>query len=217
MVIKMVMIENNDASVGIDLIFAIVLLMSAVMMAILIMPTLSGEDRDWRIKQYMVTTRATDNLVQDTGEEGWENSWKVNYSNITKIGFLYVHDDKKIQKVLDKTKIDVLMISYTDNQTGAIWWEFPRNDTSREERRNATRALGLEGYNFYMQLHPVGLNLFNSTILDANVRRVNGTSLDTTSVVDRYVYIIDPHSDDQIKYIKYDNEAVHYRLNIWVW
>lgn len=213
----MVMIENNDASVGIDLIFAIVLLMSAVMMAILIMPTLSGEDRDWRIKQYMVTTRATDNLVQDTGEEGWENSWKVNYSNITKIGFLYVHDDKKIQKVLDKTKIDVLMISYTDNQTGAIWWEFPRNDTSREERRNATRALGLEGYNFYMQLHPVGLNLFNSTILDANVRRVNGTSLDTTSVVDRYVYIIDTHSDDQIKYIKYDNEAVHYRLNIWVW
>lgn len=211
------MIENDDASVGIDLIFAIVLLMSAVMMAILIMPTLSGEDRDWRIKQYMVTTRATDNLVQDTGEEGWENSWKVNYSNITKIGFLYVYDDKKIQKVLDKTKIDVLMISYIDNQTGITWWEFPGTGASREERRNATRALGLEGYDFYMQLHPVGLNLFNSTFLDTNVRRINGTGLDTTSVVDRYVYVIDPDSDDQIKYIKYDNEAVHYRLNIWVW
>ncbi len=210
-------LDDSGMVVGIDFMVAIVLLISAVMMAIMIMPAVSHEDRDWRIKQYMTTTRATDILVQDTGEEGWEGNWT---SNVTKIGFLYVDDITGVAmlKVLDLNKVMALMEpGYTDNTTGTTWWEFPNYSIPRNVRDNVASSLGLERYNFYMQLHPVGLNNFNSTPLDANLRAQKGISYDTVTVVDRYVYIMNPSSPDLIKYLKYDGKAIHYRLNMWVW
>jgi len=214
--------RDEGVALNLDLMFAIVLLLAGVGMAILTMPTLSHEEKDWRINQYMAAMRATDNLVQDPGEPGWEASWvSGNYSSVKKIGFLYVDTDGKAkQKILNKTKIEALMgVGYVDNITRKPWWEFPNPSTNFEEQENAAKALGLEEYSFYMQLHPVALNLFNSTPLEANLtnRSMVPINNDTVSVVDRYVYIIDPSSSDEIKYIKYDNEAVHYRLNLWVW
>ncbi len=209
--------------VSLDLITALVLVIGAVIMAILIMPTLSHEDRDWRIKQYMTATRVTDALVQDEGNAGWETNWTPsNYANVTKIGFVYVDNGTVVRKVLNLIKIQALMgegyIDIETNTTGTntTWWEFPNPTTSKVERENATRALGLEGYNFYMQLHPIGLepDLFNSTPLQVNLTNHSKVPIsdDTVSVVDRYVYI-----KSNGEYIKYKNKAVHYRLNLWVW
>lgn len=205
--------KNERAIVSIDLMFALVLVMTTVMAAILFMTTFSHEERDWRAKQYMAATRATDNLVLSEGESGWEMNWSLgNYSNVTKIGFLYVDVDGNVMnKVLSEEKIMALMGSgYSNNGT---WWEFPNSTTTVAERENATRALGLEGYNFYMQLHPAE-SVFNFTPLKTNLNNyVTGLKINKAIAVDRYVYINDPTGN----YLEYNNEALHYRLNMWVW
>lgn len=224
-------IENDKAIANIDLMFAIVLVMGVVAMAILIMPTLSHEDREWRIRQYMTATRATDNLVQDAGSPlNWETKWNSNYSNVSKLGFLHVDTDGNAnKKVLNLTKIKALMgegyideTNITGNDTigtNTTWWEYPSYSTSREEKANATRALGLEGYNFYMRLYPVGLDRFNYSRLEINITNRSKVSMNenTASVVDRYVYINSSDASCKGGFVCYEYKTVHYRLNLWVW
>lgn len=216
------MIRNNDAITNIEVTFAITLLIGMAMVVSQMMPTISHEDRDWRIKQYMTVVRTTDSLVQDEGESGWEINFKNgNYSNV--IGLAYIGDNRIVKKVLDIEKVKTIMgKGYVDNSTGIVWWEFPYTDANITTRNNFARMLGLSGYNFYMQLHPVGLNCydslkcFDSVPLQTNLssRPIN---FDTVSIVDRYVYILDPSITGKIKYLKYDNDVVHYRLNVWIW
>ncbi len=207
--------KNTTAMVSIDLMMALVLLIAAVTLALMIMPSISHEDRDWRIKQYMAATRASDNLVQSTGDEGWENEWAgLNFSSVSIIGLIYVSNKGPKQKVLDYNKIIKLMGDpYKDNELS--WWEFPGPSTSRSERENASRALGLAEYNFYMQLHPVGLERtdFNSTVTEINLSEQT-INFDTATAIDRYVYI-----EDASGYLKdrYGQYTLHYRLDIWVW
>ncbi len=214
MVQDKIMEKNTSGIISIDLMVALVLLIAAVFLAIQIMPGLSHESRDWRIKQYMAATRASDNLVQSKGANLWENEWIANnYSNVSKIGFLYVGPDGALHKVLDERKVRALMgTPYVDN--GLSWWEFPNQSTTSSEKENAARALGLSDYNFYMQLHPVGLDQsdFNSTLPGLNLSK-KSINFDTVSVVDRYVYI--KNSNDH--YLIYNNYTLHYRLNLWVW
>jgi hypothetical protein len=208
--------RNDNASVTIDLMFAVVLVISAMLGALMIMPNISHEDRDWRIKQYMTATRATDNLVQNMGEPGWNEKWiSSNYSNVTNIGLVYSGANQDTtHKVLDEGKVKALMgPGYYSSGINVKWWDFPNSTTSTAERENATRALGLTGYDFYMQIHPVGQPLFNSTPLETNLSNVKETRLNTISVVDRYVYIKDSAGD----YLEFDSEVVHYRINMWVW
>jgi hypothetical protein len=208
--------RNDNASVTIDLMFAVVLVISAMIGALMIMPNISHEDRDWRIKQYMTATRATDNLVQNMGEPGWNEKWiSANYSNVTNIGLVYSGANQDTtHKVLDEGKVKALMgPGYYSSGINVKWWDFPNSTTSTAERENATRALGLTGYDFYMQIHPVGQPLFNSTPLETNLSNVKETRLNTISVVDRYVYIKDSAGD----YLEFDSEVVHYRINMWVW
>ena len=208
--------RNDNASITIDLMFAVVLVISAMIGALMIMPNISHEDRDWRIKQYMTATRATDNLVQNVGEPGWEYEWNsTNYSNVTNIGLVYsVGDQDTAHKVLDEEKVMALMgLGYNSSEIDVKWWEFPNSSTPMAERENATRALGLTGYDFYMQIHPVGQLQFNSTPLETNLSNVKETRLNTVSVVDRYVYI----KDSAGEYLKSNNKVIHYRINMWVW
>ncbi len=213
---------------SLDFMIAIVLVMAAVMLAILIMPSLSHEDKSWRIKQYMVATRASDNLVQDEGQIGWVANWtSSNYSKVTKIGFVYSGQPK----ILDRTKIDGMMARNVDVITGLPWWEFPNFskplNEQKIEQENATRALGLEGYDFYMRLYPVGLNKskFNYSSVEINLSDRSKVPMieNSASAVDRYVYINSSVPSCYLglgyeeKYICYDNKTVHYRLNLWVW
>lgn len=217
-------IENDSAALGIDFIAAIVLVITAVTMAIMVMPTLSHEDRDWRIKQYMTATRAADILVQDAGNpEEWKTDWMAkDYSNVMKIGFVYVDADNKANlKVLDSTKINALMSTQPDDGTGVLqWWEFPNFSKPRVQQEyevaNFTRILGLDGYNFYIQLHPVGVSKFNSTALDKNLGNRSKVQInyETASMIDRYVYI---HGSCEEGFFCYNGSTVHYRLNLWVW
>jgi hypothetical protein len=208
---------NDRGMVTIDLMVAIVLLLAAVLMAIQIIPTMSHEDRDWRNKQYMATTRATDNLVQDTGDFGWEGNWRY---SVTKIGLVYFDNNKTaMMKVLNSSKINALMGNGSlDINTSKRWWEFPNSSISETERDNAARSLGLEGYYFYLQLHPVGLEDFNSTPLINKLTDRSKVSINdyTVTVVDRYVYI--KNESDSCEYIcDNNNKTVHYRMNLWVW
>ncbi len=102
---------------------------------------------------------------------------------------------------------------YNSSEIDVKWWDFPYSNTSMAERENATRVLGLTGYDFYMQIHPVGQPLFNSTPLETNLSNVKETRLNTVSVVDRYVYI----KDSAGEYLKSNNKVIHYRINMWVW
>ncbi|MBC2699353.1 MAG: hypothetical protein HF976_13435 [ANME-2 cluster archaeon] len=219
--------RNDNASVTIDLMFAVVLVISAMIGALMIMPNISYEDRDWRIKQYMTATRATDNLVQNIGESKnaggpeWEDEWKSgNYSNVTNIGLVYsVGNQDTAHKVLDVAKVKALMgPGYNSSEINVKWWEFPNSSTPMAERENATRALGLTGYDFYMQIHPVGQLQFSSTPLETNLSNVNGARLNTVSAVDRYVYIKDPITGEYLKSNdNNNNKVIHYRINMWVW
>lgn len=215
MVQDKIMEKNTSGMISIDLMVALVLLIAAVFLAIQIIPALSHESRDLRIKQYMAATRSSDNLVQTKGANSWENEWIANnYSNVSKIGFMYIGPDGALHKVLDERKVRALMgTSYIDN--GLSWWEFPNTSTTSSQRDNASRALGLSGYDFYMQLHPVGLDKekFNSTLIETNIRNHN-MDFDKASEVDRYVYIKDPAGE----YLHdIDEKTLHYRLNLWVW
>lgn len=204
---------NDRGMVTIDLMIAIVLVLAAVLMAIQIMPSMSHEDRDWRNRQYMAITRATDNLVQDPGDPGWEGNWS---NSATKIGLVYVDDNNTVMmKVLNLSKIRALMGNGYKDINNNIWWEFPSFGISETDRDNAARSLGLEGYTFYMQIHPFGLENFNSTPLMNTLTDPGKVSINngTVTVVDRYVYI--KNGSDFIR----DNngKTVHYRLNLWVW
>lgn len=195
--------KDDSATVNLDLMFAFILFISMVTMAYYIMPTISQEDKDWRNKQYMVAVRTTDNLVQDTGDQGWETKWNnTNYLTVSKIGL--VHDSIN-PKILSIAKTNVLMINYS-NLNGK-WWEFPSNssfNTSNFNYTNATRTLGLNGYNFYMQLYPVSMNPPPLS---------KAINIDTSSKIDRYVYI----KDESGNYLIDNNTVIHYILTLWVW
>lgn len=221
-------LDDRGMVSSLDFIIALVLVMAAVMVAILIMPSLSHEDKSWRIMQYMVATRASDNMVQDEGQAEWVANWTPsNYSKVTKIGFVYNGEPK----VLDKIKIDTMMAKnfIVGDGTSLPWWEFPNFTSAQREnqKRNATRALGLDGYNFYMRLYPVGLNssMFNYSIFELNLsdRSKVPVNENQASVVDRYVYIYssEPSCDrgegQEVKYLCHDGISLHYRLNLWVW
>ena len=216
---KMNVIENDSAIVNIDLMAALIIVMSIIAVAIYSIPTISYNDKDWRSKQYIYTIRVTDSMVQDEGDPLWEINWiSGNYSGVEKIGFLYINNNSKPEKkVLNIEKIKALMGNgYKDNSTNTTWWEFPSPDNNLSVIDDASRALGLTGYSFYIQLHPVGLANFNPIPLEANISSKN-INFNIATVVDRYVYIVDPSISDDIKYLKYDNRVVHYRLNLWVW
>ncbi len=221
--------RDDGAVVSIDMMVAMVLVMMAVLMAIQVIPAVSHEDRDWRIKQYMTAVRASDSLVKDEGTPlNWDVKWTSgDYSNVTKIGLV---DNNSLPNTLNESKINALMTKYTDPQSNLSWWEFPPNFTTSTQaaRDSASRALGLKGYNFYMQLHPVGLNnSFESEPFDYNplVRNLTNRNLipinnDTAAAIDRYVYIRNDPCGGSLCYWNATNGAnitVHYRLNLWVW
>lgn len=202
--------RDTNAVISIDLIFALILIIAVISMVLLILPALSQKENDWRLKQYMAAVRATDDMVLDGGSPAWEQEWASgNYFKVTRIGLTYSQGN---QKILGMEKIQALMQRHEAN--GISWWEFPDSTTSEAARENASRALGLSGYNFYMQLHPVGINSteFDSAPLEQNLsnRVIN---YGYASQVDRYVYI----KDYSGKYLTYDNLVLHYRLNLWVW
>ncbi len=216
------MITDERGMGNIDLMFALVLVIAVVFTANSIMPDLSQQDKSWRIDQYMTAVRTSDNLVQNGGYPvDWEQKWiSGNHSEVKIIGLVYFDHSNPIRKVLNLNKVEDLMgQGYRDNITGMTWWEFPNSTTRISEKQNATRALGLEGYNFYMQLHPVGLKYFDHVPPETNLSNRSRVPINenTASTVDRYIYIADPSIEGNIKYLKYDNEAVHYRLSMWVW
>jgi hypothetical protein len=89
------------------------------------------------------------------------------------------------------------------------WWEYPVNSTP-EEKKNASRALGLNGYDFYMQLRPLNESLFNEVMANYNITRIVPDA--GAALVERYVFIRGPEA-----LVKASGKTAGYRLVLWVW
>lgn len=91
-----------------------------------------------------------------------------------------------------------------------LWWEYPVSSSSQEEKENASRALGLRGYNFYMQLRPLNETLLNEVRANYNITR---NAPDTrAAVVERYVFVRGPEA-----LVNASGKTAGYRLVLWVW
>lgn len=136
---------------------------------------------------YPTADRALTLLIENEGywdgEYGdgtnWEDIWdSQNYSDVKKIGFLSPGSDDK--KALNGYTIYTLMHPIGDID-GA--WEYPVSSTLESERKNASRAIGLGRYNYYLQIRPLDKNSYNITIADQKATETVGDRGDVVSVV----------------------------------
>lgn len=211
--------NNENAQINIDLIFAMILFFGAIFAAYQIVPTLSNEDRYRVIEQYTMAVRVSDNLVNDQGDDQWWIKWnntnnKADYINVTKVG-LTVGKGEENQKILDNQKIIIFFNESGNISNNIPLWDYPNNNTSVLEKQNATRVLGLKGYNFYMQLYPVNYTYYNLDMVPLttmlNNRNIN---FNTATEIERVVFIYNSTSGERIKNNGID---IAYRLNLWIW
>ena len=154
-------------------------------------------------RMYPIADRAADVLMKDPGEPSdWESNWEDgDYTGVSRIGFA---TDDESPNVLSELKINTLMTDHSEDSI--TWWEYSVDTTSDDELDNATRALGLEGYNFYMQIRPT-----NETLLD--MTEANNRIKDEVPDLGDVVQI------ERLALLK-DGDGVEigrYKMILWVW
>ncbi len=185
--------DDQTAAISLDFMTAIAIFVVAFLYVVY---SLSGAITPYTGESksiYPVASRMSEMLVSDPGApENWENDWKTgDYANVGRIGLAV---DNESHNVLDKSKVDALMHSSTK---GLTWWEFGAKTNTTEQYDNATRALGLKPYDFYMQIRPINTT-FN------NYANQNVTSAGDICKIERIVTIK-------------DGTYAEYRLILWMW
>jgi hypothetical protein len=136
---------------------------------------------------YPTADRAVTLLVEDEGywegDDGegtdWENLWNSqNYSDVKKIGLLSSEGDE--EKMLDGYKIFALMHPISGIEDT---WEYPVSSTPDLERENASKAIGLSRYNYYVQIRPLDENSYDINAADQRATEKVEDSGDVVSVV----------------------------------
>jgi len=156
---------------------------------------------------YPIANRATDIMVKDPGwwDDGlnngtdWESAWGTNQSAVRRIGFA-INETK--HNVLGETKLNVLMSA--DSSGTLTWWEYPVASTDAAELENATRALGLGGYNFYLQVRPINVTTYDSTAADDRI-------VDEVPASGVVVQI------ERLALLPHDDKVDKYQMLLWVW
>jgi len=139
--------DDQTAAISLDFMAAIAIFVVAFLYVVYSLSgaiaPYTGESKDI----YPVASRMSEILVSDPGApEDWETFWSANPENVKRIGFAI---DNESHNVLNRDKIDALMT----NRSG--WWEFGAKTNTSDEYENATRALGIKPYDFYMQIRPI--------------------------------------------------------------
>lgn len=201
-------IRDDSGIINIDFVIAVSIFMLAFFF---VFHTLSGAVMPYAAEYnriYPISSRVTDILVKDPGlwNDGmnsgtnWETEWGINQSAVKRIGFAV---DGEQHNVLNKSKIDALMSNHTavGNLT---WWEYPVDGTPDGELKNATRAIGLEGFRFYMQIRPVNDSAYDAGMADINIANTVPTAGDVVQI-ERLALLPQPGRVDG------------YQLLLWVW
>lgn len=121
---------------------------------------------------YPEADRVSSLLIEDEGywtdghDAGtdWNAVWPAEPDHVKKIGF------RKSQNtsLIDTRKL--LFMQEHKKPAKGSWWEFPSPTTNQQELDNVSRALGLERYQFYMQVRPLDKSTFNTAEADAGAR-----------------------------------------------
>jgi len=182
---KVIPITNSEkANISIDFLAAVAILLLAFLFAITTINNMMTPYSGYTKELYPTADRAISLLMEDEGywyniSEGtdWESEWNKNYSNVKKIGFL----KNKENHVLDANKMSIFMESHSDS-TGT-WWEYPPSSSQNSEVENATRAMGLERYYYYIQIRPLDMSIDEKADADQNAIEMVGDRGDSVSVV----------------------------------
>ena len=172
---------DEKANISMDFLTAIAVIVIAFVFAASTLSSMITPYSGYAKELYPTADRAVTLLVEDEGYyrsdtgEGtdWEFKWNSGYSNVTKIGLL----DSKETNTLDSGKINIIM----ENQ--GTWWEYPVSSPSGPEYDNASRAMGLGRYNYYIQIRPLDESKYNVTAANQNATEMVGDKGDVASVV----------------------------------
>ena len=172
---------DEKANISMDFLTAVAVIIIAFVFAASTLSSMITPYSGYAKELYPTADRAVTLLVEDEGywesdvDEGtdWEFKWNSSYSNVSKIGFL----DSKETNTLDSGKINIIM----ENQ--GTWWEYPVSSPSGPEYDNASRAMGLGRYNYYMQIRPLNESEYNVTAANDRATEMVGDKGDVASVV----------------------------------
>jgi len=177
--------EDEKANISMDFLTAVAVIVIAFIFAVSVLSSIITPYSGYSKELYPTADRAVTLLVEDEGfwecdgGEGtdWEFKWNYsgnyNYSNVTKIGLL----DSNEKNTLDPGKINTIM----ENQ--GSWWEYPVSSSSGPELDNASRAMGLGRYNFYIQIRPLNESKYNVSTANQRATEMVGDKGDVVSVV----------------------------------
>jgi len=194
--------EDQTATISIDFMTAIAIF---VVVFLYVVYALSGAITPYAGESksiYPVALRVSEMLVSDPGmPENWESNWKSDdYTGVDRIGLAL---DNKSHNVLNRTKIDALMLNHTE-LGDLTWWEFGAGTNTTEQYENVTRALGLKPYDFYMQIRPINNTLFNVAMANERAEQ-NVTSTGDIVKMERIVTM------------KAGLDYIEYKLILWMW
>jgi len=178
---------DEKGNISMDFLTAVAVILIAFIFALNVISSMITPYSGYSKELYPAADRAVMLLIENEGYwdsecgdgTNWEDIWdSQNYSDVEKIGFLSPGSDG--EKTLDGYKIFTLMhpISGID---GA--WEYPVSSTLEPERKNASRAIGLGRYNYYLQIRPLDINSYNVTVADQRATETVGDRGDVVSVV----------------------------------
>ncbi len=201
-------IRDDSGIITIDFIIAVSIFMLAFF---LVFHTLSVAVMPYADEYniiYPISSRVTDILVKDPGlwddgtnnETDWETVWDISYSAVKRIGFA-VDEDK--HNVLSKSKIDALMTNHTA-AGNLTWWEYPVAGTGDGELKNATRAIGLEGFRFYLQIRPVNDGAYDAVTADNNIAKTIPPLGDVVQI-------------ERFALLSQNGRVDGYQILLWVW
>jgi hypothetical protein len=173
--------EDEKANISMDFLTAVAVIVIAFIFAVSVLSSIITPYSGYSKELYPTADRAVTLLVEDEGYwecdngEGtdWEFKWNYNYSNVTKIGLL----DSNEKNTLDPGKINTIM----ENQ--GSWWEYPVSSSSGPELNNASRAMGLGRYNFYIQIRPLNESKYNVSAANQRATEMVGDKGDVVSIV----------------------------------
>lgn len=181
------LLRDEKANISMDFLTAIAVIIIAFVFAVSVLSSIITPYSGYSKELYPTADRAVTLLVEDEGYwesenndgKNWEDIWvSQNYSDVKKIGLLSQSSDE--EQNLDGYKISALMHPISDIEGT---WEYPVNSTTYLERENASGAIGLSQYNYYLQIRPLDENSYNKTAADQRATETVGDSGDVVSVV----------------------------------